>query len=77
MMNGSDGTVNEAVNGIAPHEKRPKLAIIPMGTGNIILIESIFRRKSVKANRYFFCACGSSEKWIDMKDIPLLEDKFL
>lgn len=31
---GGDGTVNEAVNGIAPHEKRPKFAIIPMGTVN-------------------------------------------
>lgn len=31
---GGDGTVNEAVNGIAPHEKRPKFAIIPLGTVN-------------------------------------------
>jgi len=31
---GGDGTVNEAVNGIAPHEKRPKFGIIPMGTVN-------------------------------------------
>ncbi len=31
---GGDGTVNEAVNGIAPHDKRPKFAIIPMGTVN-------------------------------------------
>lgn len=31
---GGDGTVNEAVNGIAPHEKRPKFAVIPMGTVN-------------------------------------------
>ncbi|MFH5835483.1 diacylglycerol/lipid kinase family protein [Proteiniclasticum sp. C24MP] len=31
---GGDGTVNEAVNGIAPHEKRPKFAIVPMGTVN-------------------------------------------
>lgn len=31
---GGDGTVNETVNGIASHEKRPKLAIIPMGTVN-------------------------------------------
>ncbi|MBO1264055.1 diacylglycerol kinase family lipid kinase [Proteiniclasticum sp. SCR006] len=31
---GGDGTVNEAVNGIASHEKRPKFAIIPLGTVN-------------------------------------------
>jgi len=31
---GGDGTVNEAVNGIAPHEKRPRFAIIPLGTVN-------------------------------------------
>ncbi|TMT01094.1 diacylglycerol kinase [Apilactobacillus kunkeei] len=31
---GGDGTINEVVNGIAPLEKRPKLAIIPAGTTN-------------------------------------------
>ncbi|HFI0644984.1 TPA: diacylglycerol kinase family lipid kinase [Streptococcus suis] len=31
---GGDGTINEVVNGIAPLEKRPKLAIIPTGTTN-------------------------------------------
>ena len=46
------------------------------GTGNIIPIESTFIRKSVKVNRYVCCACGFSEEWIDMQDIPLLEDKF-
>ena len=29
---GGDGTINEVVNGIAPLEKRPMLAIIPAGT---------------------------------------------
>ncbi|HFU3844681.1 TPA: diacylglycerol kinase family lipid kinase [Streptococcus suis] len=31
---GGDGTINEVVNGIAPLEKRPKMAIIPTGTTN-------------------------------------------
>ncbi|WP_203632765.1 diacylglycerol kinase [Lacticaseibacillus suibinensis] len=31
---GGDGTINEVVNGIAPHRHRPKLAIIPAGTTN-------------------------------------------
>lgn len=31
---GGDGTINEVVNGIAPLEKRPILAIIPAGTTN-------------------------------------------
>lgn len=31
---GGDGTINEIVNGIAPFEKRPQLAIIPAGTTN-------------------------------------------
>lgn len=31
---GGDGTVNEAVNGLSVHEKRPRFGIIPMGTVN-------------------------------------------
>lgn len=31
---GGDGTVNEAVNGLAPHHKRPNFGIVPMGTVN-------------------------------------------
>lgn len=31
---GGDGTINEVVNGIAPLENRPKMAIIPAGTTN-------------------------------------------
>lgn len=31
---GGDGTINEVVNGVAPLEKRPKMAIIPGGTTN-------------------------------------------
>ncbi|MDY3042075.1 diacylglycerol kinase [Streptococcus pluranimalium] len=31
---GGDGTINEVVSGIAPLEKRPKMAIIPTGTTN-------------------------------------------
>ncbi|CCI82142.1 diacylglycerol kinase [Lactobacillus hominis] len=31
---GGDGTISEIVNGIAPLEKRPKLAVIPAGTTN-------------------------------------------
>ncbi|THF77350.1 diacylglycerol kinase [Cohnella fermenti] len=31
---GGDGTLNEVVNGIARHEKRPMLGVMPMGTTN-------------------------------------------
>ncbi|EOL46187.1 YegS//BmrU family lipid kinase [Enterococcus phoeniculicola] len=31
---GGDGTIHEVVNGLAPAEKRPALAIIPLGTVN-------------------------------------------
>lgn len=31
---GGDGTVNEVINGLAPHQKRPALGIIPGGTTN-------------------------------------------
>lgn len=31
---GGDGTLNEVVNGISGHEKRPELGILPMGTSN-------------------------------------------
>lgn len=31
---GGDGTINEVVNGIAPLENRPKMAVIPAGTTN-------------------------------------------
>jgi len=31
---GGDGTINEVVNGIADHDHRPKLGIIPTGTTN-------------------------------------------
>ena len=31
---GGDGTINEVINGIAPLDKRPKMAIIPAGTTN-------------------------------------------
>ncbi|HFI0393780.1 TPA: diacylglycerol kinase family lipid kinase [Streptococcus suis] len=31
---GGDGTINEVVNGIAPLDNRPKMAIIPTGTTN-------------------------------------------
>lgn len=48
----------------------------PFGTGNIIPIESTFKRKSVKVNRYVCCDCGFSEEWIDTQDIPVLEERF-
>ncbi|GEK90382.1 diacylglycerol kinase family lipid kinase [Alkalibacterium kapii] len=31
---GGDGTINEVINGMSPHSKHPKLAIIPSGTTN-------------------------------------------
>lgn len=34
VVGGGDGTINEVVNGIAPLEKRPAIAIIPAGTTN-------------------------------------------
>lgn len=34
IVAGGDGTLNEVVNGIAEHPKRPKIGVIPMGTVN-------------------------------------------
>jgi len=34
VVAGGDGTINEVVNGISPYKKRPKLAIVPVGTTN-------------------------------------------
>lgn len=34
LVAGGDGTINEVVNGIAPLEHHPKIAIIPTGTTN-------------------------------------------
>ena len=31
---GGDGTVNEAVNGLASHDKRPNFGFFPLGTVN-------------------------------------------
>src|SRR5690606_10168770 len=31
---GGDGTLNEVVSGLAKHEKRPPLGILPLGTTN-------------------------------------------
>ncbi|WP_239256218.1 diacylglycerol/lipid kinase family protein [Listeria ilorinensis] len=31
---GGDGTLNETVNGLAPHEKRPAFGFVPLGTVN-------------------------------------------
>jgi len=31
---GGDGTLNEIVNGLSPHERRPALGILPLGTTN-------------------------------------------
>lgn len=33
---GGDGTINEVIHGIAEHPTRPKLALLPMGTGNLL-----------------------------------------
>lgn len=31
---GGDGTLNEVIEGVSPHEKRPRIGLIPMGTTN-------------------------------------------
>ena len=31
---GGDGTVNEVINGLAPHDRRPIYGILPLGTVN-------------------------------------------
>lgn len=49
---GGDGTINEVVNGLAEHEVRPKLGIIPVGTTNDFA-------RAIKAN-------GSIEKAVDI-----------
>lgn len=46
---GGDGTINEVVNGIAPLDKRPKLAIIPAGTTNDYARALKVPRNNVKA----------------------------
>lgn len=46
---GGDGTINEVVNGIAPLNKRPKLAIIPAGTTNDYARALKVPRNDVKA----------------------------
>jgi diacylglycerol kinase (ATP) len=43
IVGGGDGTINEAVNGIAGSSKR--LAVIPWGTGNVFATEMRFPRK--------------------------------
>src|SRR5699024_12855134 len=34
IVAGGDGTINEVIKGIAPHEHRPRVGIIPAGTTN-------------------------------------------
>lgn len=46
---GGDGTINEVVNGIAPLEIRPKMAIIPAGTTNDYARALKVPRNDVKA----------------------------
>lgn len=46
---GGDGTINEVVNGIAPLEKRPMMAIIPAGTTNDYARALQVPRNNVKA----------------------------
>ncbi|WP_458414896.1 diacylglycerol kinase [Schinkia sp. CFF1] len=49
---GGDGTINEVINGLAEHEVRPKLGIIPVGTTNDFA-------RAIKAN-------GSIDKAVDI-----------
>ena len=46
---GGDGTINEVVNGIAPLENRPKMAIIPGGTTNDYARALKIPRDNIKA----------------------------
>lgn len=46
---GGDGTINEVVNGLAPLETRPKMAIIPAGTTNDYARALKIPRNNVKA----------------------------
>lgn len=46
---GGDGTINEVVNGIAPLEHRPKMAIIPAGTTNDYARALKIPRDNIKA----------------------------
>lgn len=46
---GGDGTINEVVNGIAPLEKRPLMAVIPAGTTNDYARALKIPRDNIKA----------------------------
>ncbi|MGX7172526.1 diacylglycerol kinase [Enterococcus ratti] len=49
VATGGDGTISEVVNGIAPLEKRPKIAIIPAGTTNDYARALKIPRDNIKA----------------------------
>ena len=45
------------------------------GAGNNIRIgQSIF--DSVNVHRYLCCTCGYSEEWVDVQDIPTVEEYY-
>ena len=50
IVGGGDGTVNEAINGLMKKKKRkkPKLAIIPLGTSNIVGHELGLKKKNIR-----------------------------
>ena len=59
---GGDGTINEVVNGIAPLEKRPKMAIIPGGTTNDYARALKIPRTDIKSS------CGSDFEAADSEN---------
>ena len=69
VVSGGDGTINSVVQGIYDKDHRPKIAIIPSGTGNLLskhLGISQIRREAI--NRYDF-------EYSKKIDIGLCNDK--
>ncbi|MBL6932852.1 MAG: diacylglycerol kinase family lipid kinase [Rhodospirillales bacterium] len=53
---GGDGTVNEVLNGLAKLEDAPPLGVIPLGTANVLALETAYPKKPADIARVLFAA---------------------